>query len=133
MPEDLESHQEVNYRNKVILFAGIEPSQSVSKVWIIHFSGEVEKGKNLRYGRNGHSVHMEPGEQFCYILGGQDAQKKLQSRCEAYDLNDLKSKTFAKLKKGRLNCGTMKINGQFYVFGGTDLEGNLIDNVECLS
>jgi len=42
LPEDLESHQEVMYRNKVILFAGIEPSQSISKVWIIHAStGEV--------------------------------------------------------------------------------------------
>jgi hypothetical protein len=42
LPEDLESHQEVSYRNKIILFAGIEPSQSVSKVWIIHTdSGEV--------------------------------------------------------------------------------------------
>jgi hypothetical protein len=65
-------------------------------------------------------VHMEPGEQCSYIIGGMDSHKKLQTRCEAYDMNDLKSKTFAKLKRGRLNCGTMKINGKFYVFGGTD-------------
>jgi len=88
---------------------------------MIHTStGEVENCKNLRYGRNGHSVHSEPGEQFSYIIGGQDVTKKLQSRCEAYDLNDLKSKTFAKIKRGRLNCGTMKISGKFYIFGGTD-------------
>lgn len=65
-------------------------------------------------------MHTEPNEQYSYIVGGKDRSNKLQVRCEAYDLNDLKSKTFAKLKKGRLNCGTMKIGGKFYVFGGTD-------------
>ena len=62
LPEDLESHQQVNYRNRVILFAGIEPQQQVSKVWVIYYSGEVQQSKSLRYGRNGHSVHCEPGE-----------------------------------------------------------------------